>query len=194
MLGSVRGWSAMAISTAINRSIFEVPISYRCREGNMVPWLTACMGRTSRPRGAAVRRPRPGHCVAARTDRSPCAERRRGVMRGSLLERAVRHTKDCPKCGRGEGHQVIGLMVTYPGGRTRQFSVRRGAGCRSAPLARQLSGTEEDDRGRLANRHPKEPLPRPSWSSSTSGTGVMRCRNARCGPIWYTRTLPASGY
>src|SRR5262245_37259107 len=30
-----------------------------------------------------------------------------------------------PKCARGEVHQVFGLTVTYPGGRTRQFSVRR---------------------------------------------------------------------
>src|ERR1700744_2128309 len=47
------------------------------------------------------------------------------LLRGSLLERTVRHTKDCPKCTRGEGHQVFVLTVTYPGGRTRQFSVRR---------------------------------------------------------------------
>jgi len=47
------------------------------------------------------------------------------LLRGSLLERTVRHTKDCPKCARGAGHQVFVLTVTYPGGRTRQFSVRR---------------------------------------------------------------------
>ena len=47
------------------------------------------------------------------------------LLRGSLLERTVRHTKDCPKCARGEGHQVFVLTVTYPGGHTRQFSVRR---------------------------------------------------------------------
>jgi len=47
------------------------------------------------------------------------------LLRGSLLERTVRHTKDCAKCARGEGHKVFVLTVTYPGGRTRQFSVRR---------------------------------------------------------------------
>lgn len=47
------------------------------------------------------------------------------LLRGSLLERTARHTKDCPKCARGEGHQVFVLTVTYPGGHTRQFSVRR---------------------------------------------------------------------
>lgn len=47
------------------------------------------------------------------------------LLRGSLLERTVRHTKDCPKCARGEGHHVFVLTVTYPGGRTRQYSVRR---------------------------------------------------------------------
>jgi hypothetical protein len=47
------------------------------------------------------------------------------LLRGSLLERTIWHSKDCPKCARGEGHQVFVLTVTYPGGRTRQFSVRR---------------------------------------------------------------------
>jgi hypothetical protein len=47
------------------------------------------------------------------------------VLRGTLLERTVRHNSGCPKCARGEGHQVFVLTVTYPGGRTRQFSVHR---------------------------------------------------------------------
>jgi len=47
------------------------------------------------------------------------------ILRGSLLERTVRHTKDCPKCARGEGHRVFVLTVSYAGGRTRQISVRR---------------------------------------------------------------------
>jgi hypothetical protein len=47
------------------------------------------------------------------------------LLRGSLLERTIRHTKDCPKCRRGEGHQVFVLTVTHPGSRTRQYSVRR---------------------------------------------------------------------
>ena len=47
------------------------------------------------------------------------------LLRGSLLERTVRHTKDCPKCARGEGHRVFVLTVSYAGGRTQQFSVRR---------------------------------------------------------------------
>lgn len=28
------------------------------------------------------------------------------LLRGSLLERTVRHKSGCPKCARGEGHQV----------------------------------------------------------------------------------------
>ena len=47
------------------------------------------------------------------------------LLRGSLLERTVRHTKDCPKCARGEGHRVFVVTVSYAGGRTRQISVRR---------------------------------------------------------------------
>jgi len=58
------------------------------------------------------------------------------LLRGSLLERTVRHTKDCPKCARGEGHHVFVLTVTYPGQRTRQLSVRRD---RVAEVRRWLS-------------------------------------------------------
>ena len=47
------------------------------------------------------------------------------LLRGSLLERTVRHKSGCPKCARGEGHQVHVLTVSYGGGRVRQFSVRR---------------------------------------------------------------------
>src|SRR6516164_7415524 len=47
------------------------------------------------------------------------------LLRGTLLERTVRHKSGCPKCARGEGHQVFVLTVSYPGGRTRQLSVRR---------------------------------------------------------------------
>jgi hypothetical protein len=47
------------------------------------------------------------------------------LLRGTLLERTVRHTKDCPKCARGEGHHVFVLTVSYGRGHVRQFSVRR---------------------------------------------------------------------
>src|SRR4029450_4424491 len=47
------------------------------------------------------------------------------LLRGSLLGGTIRQHKGCPKCARGEGHHVFVLTVTYPGGRTRQFSVRR---------------------------------------------------------------------
>jgi hypothetical protein len=50
------------------------------------------------------------------------------------------HTKACPKCARGEGHHVFVLTVTYPGGRTRQFSVRRE---RVAEVRRWLSNYQE---------------------------------------------------
>jgi hypothetical protein len=47
------------------------------------------------------------------------------ILRGSLLERRVfRHNANCEKCASGEGHPLIVLTVTYPGGRTRQFSLR----------------------------------------------------------------------
>ena len=62
------------------------------------------------------------------------------LLRGTLLERTVRHTKDCPKCARGEGHQVFVLTVTYPGHRTRQISVRRE---RVAEVRRWLANYQE---------------------------------------------------
>ncbi len=46
------------------------------------------------------------------------------ILRGSLLERTVRHKQGCAKCARGQGHRVWVLTVSYPGGRTRQFSIR----------------------------------------------------------------------
>jgi hypothetical protein len=48
------------------------------------------------------------------------------ILRGSLLERTIRnHRRGCAKCASGEGHQMSVLTVSYPGGRTRQFSLRK---------------------------------------------------------------------
>jgi hypothetical protein len=48
------------------------------------------------------------------------------ILRGSLLQRMVRpHGAKCAKCASGEGHPLAVLTVTYPGNRTRQFSLRR---------------------------------------------------------------------
>ena len=62
------------------------------------------------------------------------------LLRGSLLERTVRHKSGCPKCARGEGHQVYVLTVSYAGGRVRQFSVRRQ---RAAEVRRWLSNYQD---------------------------------------------------
>jgi len=48
-----------------------------------------------------------------------------GILRGSLIERTTRHSSGCPKCARGEGHPQTVLTISYPGGRTRQFSIPR---------------------------------------------------------------------
>ena len=45
------------------------------------------------------------------------------LLRGSLLQRITRHSSGCPKCARGEGHPQSVLTISYPGGRTRQFSI-----------------------------------------------------------------------
>jgi hypothetical protein len=46
------------------------------------------------------------------------------VLRGSLFERTIHHSSGCPKCARGEGHPLWVLNVGYPGGKTRQVSLR----------------------------------------------------------------------
>ncbi len=48
------------------------------------------------------------------------------ILRGSLLTRTIRnHARSCAKCASGEGHRLSVLTVSYSGGRTRQFSLRR---------------------------------------------------------------------
>jgi hypothetical protein len=55
-------------------------------------------------------------------DRLPVTDE---ILRGSLLQRTVfRHKANCEKCASGEGHPLSVLTITYPGGRTRQFSLR----------------------------------------------------------------------
>ena len=46
------------------------------------------------------------------------------ILRGSLLHRRIRHRTGCAVCARGPGHPVWVLTVSYPGGRTKQFSLR----------------------------------------------------------------------
>ena len=46
------------------------------------------------------------------------------VLRGSLFERTLHHSSGCPKCARGQGHPLWVLNVGYPGGKTRQLSLR----------------------------------------------------------------------
>jgi len=46
------------------------------------------------------------------------------IVRGSLIHRFIRHRTGCAVCAEGKGHPVWVLTVGYPGGRTRQFSLR----------------------------------------------------------------------
>src|SRR3989454_6344539 len=46
------------------------------------------------------------------------------ILRGSLLQRRIRHRSGCAVCARGEGHLISVLTVSYPGGRTKQISLR----------------------------------------------------------------------
>jgi len=47
----------------------------------------------------------------------------REILRGSLLQRTIRHRTGCLKCARGQGHPVAVLAVGYPGGIIRQISL-----------------------------------------------------------------------
>jgi len=46
------------------------------------------------------------------------------ILRGSLLQRRIRHRSGCAVCARGGGHLISVLTVSYPGGRTKQISLR----------------------------------------------------------------------
>lgn len=46
------------------------------------------------------------------------------IVRGSLLHRVIRHRTGCAVCADGKGHPVWVLTVSYPGGGTKQFSLR----------------------------------------------------------------------
>ena len=46
------------------------------------------------------------------------------ILRGSLLHRHVRHRSGCTVCANGEGHPVWVLAISYPGGTTKQISLR----------------------------------------------------------------------
>ena len=46
------------------------------------------------------------------------------ILRGSLLRRHIRHSSGCATCAKGSGHLVWVLTVSYPGGRTKQISLR----------------------------------------------------------------------
>jgi hypothetical protein len=46
------------------------------------------------------------------------------LLRGSLLKRMIRHKTGCAKCASGGGHPAWILTVGYPGGVTKQFSIR----------------------------------------------------------------------
>ena len=41
------------------------------------------------------------------------------IVRGSLLERTIRHKKGCRTCAEGGGHSAWILSVNYPGGRNK---------------------------------------------------------------------------
>src|SRR4029077_12537490 len=83
------------------------------------------------------------------------------ILRGSLVERIVRHTRGCAASARTDRHPLSGLTIRYPRARVSGVThdVPRGASppvqlaprasLRGAPLARQLSSAEGGARGDL---------------------------------------------
>jgi hypothetical protein len=47
------------------------------------------------------------------------------LLRGSLIERTVHHSRGCTVCAGGGGHPLWVLNIGYGSGRTRQLSLRR---------------------------------------------------------------------
>ena len=47
------------------------------------------------------------------------------ILRGSLLDRTIRHRTGCKECDSGGGHPVSVLAIGYPGGHMRQISLRK---------------------------------------------------------------------
>jgi hypothetical protein len=88
------------------------------------------------------------------------------LLRGTLLERVVRHKSGCPKCARGEGHQVHVLTVSYGGGRVRQFSVRRE---RVAEVRRWLANYQDLKEAIEAICELNHDLLRPQRAAATGG-------------------------
>ena len=103
------------------------------------------------------------------------------LLRGSLLERVVRHKSGCPKCARGEGHQVYVLTVGYGRGQTRQISVRKERVAEVRPLTKAAFATGSPGcagrdlhplKNRAFPRHTTSPPLHPSLSFRYTQVGL----------------------
>jgi hypothetical protein len=88
------------------------------------------------------------------------------LLRGTLLERTIRHKSGCRKCERGEGHQVYVLTVSYGRGHVRQFSVRRE---RVAEVRRWLDNYQKLKEGIEAICELNHELLRPEGAAARGG-------------------------
>src|ERR1700740_549298 len=84
------------------------------------------------------------------------------ILRGYLVERTVRHSRGCTICAGGGGPPFWFLTVTYAGGRTRQFSLRR----------EQI----EEVRRWLGNYHKLKEALKKSWRLNRGCSGRMTPR------------------
>ena len=100
------------------------------------------------------------------------------ILRGSLLKRTIRnHATGCAKCASGEGHPLSVLTVSYPGGRTRQFSLRRE---RVAEVRRWLRNYQKLKEAIEVICELNHELLRPEQAPSNSGASpVIKMRRAQ---------------
>lgn len=66
----------------------------------------------------------PKDAVSRRDKLARSIESPNEILRGSLLERTIRHKKGCQTCARGGGHPAWILSINYAGGRNKQISIR----------------------------------------------------------------------
>src|SRR5215831_19430807 len=71
------------------------------------------------------------------------------MVRGSLIERVVRHNRGCTICAGGGGHPMWVLTIGYSGGRRPPTQPARRTSGPGTPLAGQLSQAEGGDRSDL---------------------------------------------
>jgi hypothetical protein len=104
------------------------------------------------------------------------------LLRGSLLERTVRHTRGCTICAGGGGHPLWVLTVGYPGGRTRQISLRR----------EQIEEVRRWLRRSLRTGRRRSPRHHAGWCYTTAN--CAKCTRAQRRHLWTRVRRPSPDF